>query len=102
MPAKEKSRRSVIISSPVKFIVYSIHLCYAPAINAIMNIYINNKPQQVSCQPSIADVLATLDIASQKGIAIAINNNVIPRAEWTSHALQDEDKIILIKATQGG
>ncbi len=67
-----------------------------------MTIYINNKLQQLPGQPSIHDVLASLDITAQKGIAIAINNNVIPRGEWATHALKEEDKVILIKATQGG
>jgi len=67
-----------------------------------MNIYINNEPRDIAGNPSIADVLTTLDITARNGIAIAINNNVIPRAEWTGHSLRDEDRIMIIKATQGG
>jgi len=67
-----------------------------------MNIYINNKIQEIAGQPKITDALHALNIVSQKGIAIAINNNVIPRSEWESYALQADDKLTLIKATQGG
>ena len=67
-----------------------------------MNIYVNNKLQELPGHAKITDVLITLDITTQKGIAIAINNNVIPRTEWDAYILQAEDKMILIKATQGG
>lgn len=67
-----------------------------------MNIYVNNILHEISGEPKITDALTSLQITSQKGIAIAINNNVIPRAEWDTYTLQAEDKIILIKATQGG
>jgi len=58
--------------------------------------------QEIQGQPKITDALASLNIVSQKGIAIAINNNVIPKAEWDAYELQDEDKVTLIRATQGG
>ena len=67
-----------------------------------MNIYINNKLQELHGQPKITDALHALDITAQKGIAVAINNNVIPRAEWDTYILKAEDKMTLIKATQGG
>lgn len=67
-----------------------------------MDIYINSKLQPLPENASIADALTALNISSQKGIAIAINNNVIPRAEWDSRILNHDDKVTLIKATQGG
>jgi len=67
-----------------------------------MNIYVNDKVQELHGEAKIADALAALNIPSQKGIAIAINNSVIPRQEWDTHMLQDNDKITLIRATQGG
>lgn len=67
-----------------------------------MNIYVNNTLQEIAGQPKIADALHSLNIVAQKGIAIAINNNVIPKAEWETYALQAEDKVTLIRATQGG
>ena len=67
-----------------------------------MNIYVNNKLQEVPVQANIIAMLEVLNITSQKGIAIAINNNVVPGAEWQTYVLQDDDKVTLIKATQGG
>ena len=36
------------------------------------------------------------------GIAIAVNNRMIPRAEWDSYALNEGDNILIIKAVCGG
>ena len=67
-----------------------------------MDIYINSKLQQLPGDSRITDALSALGIASQKGIAIAVNNNVVPRTGWDTYTLQPEDKVTLIKATQGG
>ena len=67
-----------------------------------MNIYVNYKLQELPGQANIKAMLDQLNITSQKGIAIAINNNVVPGAEWQTYVLQDDDKVTLIKATQGG
>lgn len=36
------------------------------------------------------------------GIAVAVNNRMIPRTEWNSFALNDGDNILIIKAVCGG
>ena len=36
------------------------------------------------------------------GIAIAVNNRMIPRTEWDSYALNEGDNILIIKAVCGG
>jgi len=37
-----------------------------------------------------------------EGIAIAINDEVIPKAMWGNIELNENDKILVITATQGG
>ncbi len=67
-----------------------------------VNIYINNTEQQITDNARVAEVLQLLSVSASKGIAIAVNNNVIPRSEWDTYTLKEEDKITLIKAAQGG
>jgi sulfur carrier protein len=67
-----------------------------------MNIYINSKLHELPNPQPISKALELLNIAHAKGIAIAVNNLVIPRTQWEQHLLQDNDDITLIKATQGG
>lgn len=50
---------------------------------------------------NINDMLASLNMVSD-GIAIAINNIVIPKVQWDEHFLNEGDKLTVIKATQGG
>jgi thiamine biosynthesis protein ThiS len=35
-----------------------------------------------------------------KGIAIAINDTVIPKSNWNSHPLKETDTVLIIFATQ--
>ncbi|RAV99016.1 sulfur carrier protein ThiS [Pseudochryseolinea flava] len=69
-----------------------------------MEITINNTLKIFEGYDSLSvQQLLNLEIPErQKGIALAINNTVIPRSEWQHHRIQRQDKIIIIKATQGG
>jgi len=51
---------------------------------------------------TLADVLPLLEISRPDGIAIAVNDNVIPREEWEQYRLQAQDSVFVIRATQGG
>ena len=39
---------------------------------------------------------------AQRGIAVAINGKVVPRAAWPATALQPGDSIEIVRARQGG
>jgi len=41
-------------------------------------------------------------IANIKGIALAVNDKVIPKSEWEKFCLQSGDRILAIGAVQGG
>lgn len=69
-----------------------------------MQIFVNN-------QPYIIDEGETLNVLierfkpeylSQKGVAIAVNNEVIPKAAWESFKLKEQDKVVIIRAVRGG
>jgi sulfur carrier protein len=45
---------------------------------------------------------AELELATPKGFAIALNGAVVPRAAWAATALNDGDRIEIIRAMQGG
>ena len=38
----------------------------------------------------------------EKGVAVAVNNNIVPREEWRTYALHENDNIFIIKAVCGG
>ena len=68
-----------------------------------MELIINNQIKNFA--QSTLTIQALLDIeapAKQKGIAVAINNSVIPRINWDNYTLCPTDQILIISATQGG
>lgn len=67
-----------------------------------MDITVNNQKVTVESNVKLGDYLASKDLAKTRGIAIAVNQCVIARNEWSAHELLENDKILIIHATQGG
>ena len=67
-----------------------------------MNIRVNDQPRTVALGMTLLDLLRELAIAERKGVAVAINDAVVPRATWPVHALAESDRVLVIQATQGG
>lgn len=67
-----------------------------------MKIKLNNQikifPEQCSVQQMLDEVIPE----KQKGIAVALNNSVIPKINWQNQFLKQNDEVLIIKATQGG
>ncbi|PWJ58713.1 sulfur carrier protein [Dyadobacter jejuensis] len=67
-----------------------------------MEILLNNLPKQI---PEDCTVSAVLDLFLPKaptGLAVAVNQSVIPKSAWESHRLKASDRLTIITATQGG
>jgi len=68
-----------------------------------MELKINNQTKQFATDSLTVQALLDLEIPiKQNGIAVAINNTVIPKSNWNSHPIQKTDDILIISATQGG
>lgn len=68
-----------------------------------MELKINNQTKQFETDSLTVQALLDLEIPiKQNGIAVAINNTVIPKSNWNLHPLQETDDILIISATQGG
>lgn len=68
-----------------------------------MELKINNQIKQITANSLTVQALLDLEIPlKQNGIALAINNTVIPKSDWNSHLIQETDDILIISATQGG
>lgn len=67
-----------------------------------MVVYCNNTEHSVPAHASIAGVLDLLGINAGRGTAVAVNNTVVPRSQWNEHTLVDNDRLTVIRATQGG
>jgi sulfur carrier protein len=68
-----------------------------------MQLKINGELQNLSLtQPTVLGLVESLDMASKRGVAIAVNDEVVPRSRWSDHRLNENDRVEIIRATQGG
>lgn len=67
-----------------------------------MNVIVNGQVLSVADHLHIDALLTHMGQAELGGIAIAINDMVVPKSQWSKHAVNDGDKVLIIKASQGG
>ena len=67
-----------------------------------MEVIVNGSTHSFEGNLSIIQLLNELSFATPKGIAVAVNDSVVPKTHWAEHSLTSGDKITIIKATQGG
>lgn len=67
----------------------------------MITIKVNDTTKTFSKETSVYQLLEELKIQSN-GIAIAINNDIVKRANWESFRLSDNDNVLIIRSTQGG
>jgi sulfur carrier protein len=66
-------------------------------------IVLNGQASDVRAGETIADVLARLSLqVDARGVAVAVDGEVIPRASWTSYALPEDARVEVLTAMQGG
>ena len=52
--------------------------------------------------PDVSSLLQALQIPTIRGVAVALNEQVVPRSQWALTPVCDGDQIEIIQATQGG
>ena len=66
-----------------------------------MQIIVNNKAMEMA-EGSTLSTLAEALRLPEKGVAVAVNNQMIPREEWSTTGLQAGAQVVVIKAACGG
>jgi sulfur carrier protein len=66
-----------------------------------VNATINGERRALAEGITVAELLRDLDVATT-GIAIAVNECVVRRSAFASHALADGDAVEIIRAVAGG
>lgn len=66
-------------------------------------ISLNGQQSDVRGGETVAAALARLDLAPDaRGVAVAVDGEVVPRARWESFALADDARVEVLTAMQGG
>ncbi|WP_406127674.1 sulfur carrier protein ThiS [Streptomyces sp. NBC_00989] len=66
-----------------------------------MNISVNGEHQEIAPGTRL-DVLVRSLTPAPSGVAAALNETVVPRAEWPSTSLSEGDRVEVLTAVQGG
>ncbi|MFR9774687.1 sulfur carrier protein ThiS [Micromonospora sp. MS34] len=66
-----------------------------------MQLIVNGAGREVPGGTSVADVVRTVT-DQQRGLAVAVNGEVVPRGGWSATVLRDGDRVEVLSAAQGG
>ena len=67
----------------------------------MITIKVNKEQKEIPTNASVQQMLTHLEIA-ENGIAVAINETIVTKKEWSTTGIKNNDNILIIKATQGG
>ena len=66
-----------------------------------MKISLNGAPATIGTEATVGAVVDGLG-KGRKGVAVAVNDEVVPRSRWDYTALRDHDRVEILTASQGG
>jgi sulfur carrier protein len=69
-----------------------------------MRVKLNGESRELTDGATVADLVerSDLEAARRRGIAVAVDAEVIPRSEWESTQLSEGQAVELVSAIQGG
>ncbi|ATO16407.1 thiamine biosynthesis protein ThiS [Micromonospora sp. WMMA2032] len=66
-----------------------------------MELIVNGTGRTLPEGVTVAEVVRTVT-DRERGLAVAVNGEVVPRGGWPSSVLRDGDRVEVLSATQGG
>ena len=66
-----------------------------------MQLTVNGRSREVTGDLSVGALVAQLT-AAPRGVAVAVNGEVVPRSTWATAGLRDGDRVEVLTAAQGG
>jgi sulfur carrier protein len=68
-----------------------------------MRVMLNGEPQDLRDGATVTDAVDAAGAPeSRAGVAVAVDGEVVPRSQWTDHALADGQQVEVLQAVQGG
>jgi sulfur carrier protein len=65
-------------------------------------VYVNDNPRTLDRETTLFALLSGLGLTGRAGVAVAVNDAVVPRDRWDGRLLQGGDRVLVIHASQGG
>ena len=66
-----------------------------------MVVWVNGERREVAPDARVLDALGALGLP-QTGVAVAVDGEVVPKAQWAGTALVDGARVEVLTAVQGG
>ena len=66
----------------------------------MITIILNGEEKQIDSNSNIEQLLMNLNLENKR-LAVEVNQNIIPRGEFSSHTLQESDKVEIVQAIGG-
>ena len=66
-----------------------------------MNIIVNGEPRELAPSITVAQLLSELNLP-ERGVAVEVNLQIVPRARHAEHQLQDGDRLEVVSLVGGG
>ena len=66
-----------------------------------MKVMLNGEPQAAPAPPTVGAMVDALG-RGRKGVAVAVNEEIVPRSQWDATTLHDGDRVEVLTAAQGG
>ncbi len=69
-----------------------------------MNLVINGEERSFEAEAvgTVGALIEALQIEAKRGVAVAVDDEVVPRSRWEEAPLRDGSRVEIIRATQGG
>ncbi len=67
-----------------------------------MKVWVNGEEAEIARSKGFASILEALRIPDARGVAIAVDGEVVPRGIWDEVELQEGQRVEVVRAVQGG
>jgi sulfur carrier protein len=67
-----------------------------------MRVRLNGRPENLPDGGLLTDALERLGVDDPRGVAVALDGEVVPRSRWASTSLRDGQAVEILRAVQGG
>lgn len=65
-------------------------------------VLVNDEAHPLQGPETLGGLMRRLGHSRLRGVAAAVNGTVVPKSAWDSRPLADSDRVLVIRATQGG
>jgi sulfur carrier protein len=68
-----------------------------------VNVTVNGEPRKLPAGATVASVVELLDVTpGARGVAVALDEEIVTRAQWADTAVHEGARVEVVAAIQGG